>query len=41
MIKEEKKKKKYKNKWLEHGEQSCIIPFEHCVGELNLLAKMH
>lgn len=33
------KQNHYKNKWLEHGEHSCIIPFEHCVGNSICLQK--
>lgn len=29
----------YKNKWLENSEQSCIIPFERCLGNLVGLQK--
>lgn len=45
MIQETKQKKKkretnhYKNKWLENSEQSCIIPFERCLGNLVCLQK--
>lgn len=36
---QKEKKKTTKNKWLEQGEQSCIIPFEHYVR--NVIYKMH
>lgn len=42
-FRKQKKKKKetnhYKNKWLENSEQSCIIPFERCLGNLVCLQK--